>query len=105
MNSGSHRETAGSYSTSLVFKTKVPVSMQQQHSRVNDENNQGATEQQEQNKTKDCCGLFAAGKTTTKVNTSVVVLLFVVIGLCCWLSVEGFAGVSQNQWELRYQSQ
>jgi hypothetical protein len=53
MNSGSHRETAGSYSTSLVFKTKVPVSMQQQHSRVNDENNnQGATEQQEQNKTK-----------------------------------------------------
>jgi len=54
---------------------------------------------------KSCCCLFAAGKTTTKVNTSVVGLLFVVIGLCCRLSVESFAGVSQNQWELRYQSQ
>ena len=105
MNSGSHRETAGSYSTSLVFKAKVPVSMQQQHSRVNDENNNhGATEQQEQNKTKivEVCLLWARQR---QKSTPVLLFLFVVIGLCCWLSVEGFAGVSQNQWELRYQSQ
>jgi len=94
MNSGSHRETAGSYSTSLVFKAKVPVSMQQQHSRLIDDDNNNkrrATEQQEQNKTRDCCCLFAAGETTTKVNTSVVVsvccdwaLLLVVRGRFCW---------------------
>ena len=83
LNSTAARGCVSSYSTGMEFQRRVPVTMQQQHSRVNDNNNkQGTTNQQKHKRTMIVVMLLLRAKTTTRVNTSVVVVLsLLLIGL------------------------
>jgi hypothetical protein len=89
MNSTAARGCVSSYSTGVNFSRRVPVTMQQQLSRVNDNNNkQGTTDQQKHKRTMIVVILLLRAKDNGKSQHQCCCLSSLLIGwalskVCC----------------------